>query len=84
MVFLTFLTRLLQCFLKLLDFLDEQGEVVVYRMTFLSAFLSGVEIGFLLSIFFKPKLYSQLLAPRLKVISSANLKLIIYLLVYSY
>ncbi len=54
MVFLTFLTRLLQCFLKLLDFLGELRKVVVYRITFLSAFLSNTKIGFLLSVLFKP------------------------------
>ncbi len=54
MVFLTVLTGLLQCFLELLDFLGELREVVVYGITFLSVFLSGAEIGFLLSILFKP------------------------------
>jgi hypothetical protein len=54
MAFLTFLTRLLQRFLKLLDFLGELHKVVVYGIAFLSAFLSGVEIGFLLSVLFKP------------------------------
>ncbi len=51
--FLTFLARLLQCFLELLDLLGELHEVVVYG-TFLSAFLSGAKIGFLLSVLFKP------------------------------
>ena len=54
MAFLTFLTGLLQCFLKLLDFLGELCKVVVYGITFLSAFLSGAEIRFLLSVLFKP------------------------------
>ncbi len=54
MTFLTFLTRLLQRFLKLLNFLGELHKVVVYGITFLSAFLSGAEVGFLLSILFKP------------------------------
>jgi hypothetical protein len=52
--FLPFLTRLLQCFLEPLDFLGELRKVVVYGITFFSAFLSGAEIGFLLSILFKP------------------------------
>ncbi len=54
MMFLTFLTGLLQRFLKLLNFLGELLEVMVYRITFLTAFLRGVEIGFLLSVFLKP------------------------------
>jgi hypothetical protein len=54
MVLLTFLTGLLQRLCKLLDFLGELSEVVVYRITFLSAFLSGAEIGFLCSVLFKP------------------------------
>jgi hypothetical protein len=54
MVFHTFLTRLLQRFFKLLDFLGELHEVVVYGITFLSAFLSSAEIGFLPSVLFKP------------------------------
>ena len=54
MAFLTFLARLLQHFLKLLNFLGELRKVMVYGITFLTALLSGVEIGFLLSVFFKP------------------------------
>jgi hypothetical protein len=53
-VFLTFLAGLLQCFLELLDFLGELRKVMIYRTTFLTAFLSGMEIRFLLSIFLKP------------------------------
>ncbi len=52
--FLTFLTELLQCFLKLLNFLSELRKVVVYGITFLSAFLSCAEIGSLFSLLFKP------------------------------
>ncbi len=51
MAFLTFLAGLLQRFLKLLDFLGELREVTFYGITFLTALLSGAEIGFLLSIF---------------------------------
>ncbi len=54
MVFITFLAGLLQCFLELLDFLGELHKVMVYGITFLSAFLSGAEIGFLLSVLLKP------------------------------
>jgi hypothetical protein len=54
MVFLTFLAGLLQCFLDLLYFLGELRKVVVYGITFLSAFLSSTKIGFLLSVLFKP------------------------------
>ncbi len=54
MVFLTFLTRLLQRFLELLNFLGEPRKIMVYGITFLSASLSGAEIGFLLFILFKP------------------------------
>ncbi len=46
MVFLTFLAGLLQRFLKLLNFLGELHKVMVYGITFLTAFLSGAEIGF--------------------------------------
>ncbi len=53
MVFLTFLTGLLQRLLELLDFLGELRKVVVYGITFLSAFLSGAEIEFLLSVPFQ-------------------------------
>jgi hypothetical protein len=51
MAFLTFLAGLLQCFLKLLDFLGELRKVMVYGITFLTALPSGAEIGFLLSVF---------------------------------
>jgi hypothetical protein len=51
---LPFLTRLLQRLLKILDFLGQLREVLVCGITFSSAFLSGSEIGFLLSILFKP------------------------------
>jgi hypothetical protein len=54
MALLPFLTRLLQRLLKLLDFLSELRKVLVYGTTFLSALLSGTEIGFLLSVLFKP------------------------------
>ena len=54
MAFLSFLAGILQRFLELLDFLGELCEVVVYGITFLSAFLSSAEIGFLLSVLFKP------------------------------
>jgi hypothetical protein len=52
--FLTFLTRLLQRFLKLLNFIGELPKILVYRITFLSAFFSSAEIRFLLSVLFKP------------------------------
>jgi hypothetical protein len=54
MAFLAFLTRFFQCFLELLDFIGELRKVVVYRITFSSAFLNRTEIGFLLSVLFKP------------------------------
>ena len=54
MAFLTFLAQLLQCFLELLDFLSDPRKVMVYGITFLTAFLSGTEIGFLLSVLLKP------------------------------
>ncbi len=50
-----FLTRLFQHLLKLLDFFGQLRKVLDYRITFSSAFLRGAEIGFLLSILFKPK-----------------------------
>jgi hypothetical protein len=53
-MFLTFLDGLLQRFLELLTFFGELCKVVVYGITFPSAFLSGEEIGFLLSVLFKP------------------------------
>ena len=53
-MFLTFLAGLLQHFLELLDFLGELRKVMVYGITFLTALPSGAEIGFLLSVFFKP------------------------------
>jgi hypothetical protein len=42
----TFLTGLLQRLLKPLNFLGELRKVVVHRIPFLSAFLSGREIRF--------------------------------------
>jgi hypothetical protein len=54
MALLPFLTGLLQCFLKLLNFFGELHKVVVYGITFSSVFLSGAEIGFLLSVLIKP------------------------------
>ncbi len=53
-MFLTFLDGLLQRFLELLDFLGELRNVMVYRITFLSAYICGTEIGFLLPILLKP------------------------------
>ncbi len=54
MAFLTFLTRLLQRFLELLNFIGELRKVVVYGITFSSAFLSSTKIRFLLSVLFEP------------------------------
>jgi hypothetical protein len=54
MAFLAFLAGLLQSFLKLLNFLGELREVMIYGTTFLTAFLSGMETRFLLSVFLKP------------------------------
>jgi hypothetical protein len=54
MALLPFLTRLLQCLLKLLDFLGQLRKVLVSGITFFSTLLSGTEIGFLLSVFFEP------------------------------
>jgi hypothetical protein len=59
MAFLTFLSGLLQCFLELLSFLGELRKVMVYGITFLTAFLSGTEIRFLLSVFFKPTIITS-------------------------
>ncbi len=53
-VFLTFLAGLLQHLLELLDFLSELRKVMVYGITFLTAFLSGAEFRFLLSVLLKP------------------------------
>jgi hypothetical protein len=53
MALTTFLTRFLQRLLKLLNFLGQLCKVVVYEITSSSAFLSGAEIGFLLSVLFK-------------------------------
>jgi hypothetical protein len=53
MALLPFLTRLLQRLLKLLNFLGQLHEVLVYGITFSSTFLSGAKIGFLLSILFE-------------------------------
>jgi hypothetical protein len=52
MAFLTFLAGFLHPFLELLDFLGELRKVVIYGITFFSAFLSSAEIRFLLSILF--------------------------------
>jgi hypothetical protein len=54
MALLSFPTRLLQRFLKLLDFLGQLHKVMAHGITFLSALLSSAEIGFLLSLLFKP------------------------------
>jgi hypothetical protein len=54
MAFLTFLAGLLQHFLELLNFLGELRKVMVYGITFLTAFLCGAEIRFLLSFLLKP------------------------------
>ncbi len=54
MALLPFLTRILQRFLKLLNFLGQLRKVLVHRITFLSAFFSGAEIQFLLSVLLKP------------------------------
>jgi hypothetical protein len=43
MVFLTFLARLVQRFLELLNFLGELREVMVYGIAFLTTFLSSAE-----------------------------------------
>jgi hypothetical protein len=53
-VCLTFLAGLLQRFIKLLNFLGELRKVMIYGTTFLTTFLSGMEIRFLLSVFLKP------------------------------
>ncbi len=50
---LRLLSLLLQHFYKLLDFLGQLHKVLVNRICFLTAFLSGVEIGFLLSVFLR-------------------------------
>ncbi len=54
MAFLTFLSVIFQCFLEFLNFLSELRKAVIYGTTFLTAFLSGTEIGLLLSIFLEP------------------------------
>ncbi len=54
MAFLTFLAGLLQRFLEFLDFLSELRKGMIYRITFLTTFLSSAEIGLLLSVFLKP------------------------------
>ncbi len=54
MAFLTFLAGLLQRFLGFLDFLSELRKVLIYGIVFLTAFLSGAEIGLLLSVFLIP------------------------------
>jgi hypothetical protein len=54
MVFPTFLAGLLQRFLEPLNFFGELRKVMVYRITFLTDFLSGAEIRFFLSVLLKP------------------------------
>jgi hypothetical protein len=54
MALLIFLAQLLQCPAKLLDLLAQLHEVLINKSCFLTAFLSGTEIGFLLYIFLKP------------------------------
>jgi hypothetical protein len=54
MALLTFLAGLFQRFLKFLDFLSELRKVMIYGIIFLTAFLSGAEIGLLFSVFLKP------------------------------
>jgi hypothetical protein len=44
MALTSFLTRLLQSFLELLDFLGQLRKVMVHGITFSSAFLSGTEM----------------------------------------
>jgi hypothetical protein len=51
---LRLLTIFLQCFLKLLDFLGQLCKVLVQKICFLTALLSGAELGLLLSVFLKP------------------------------
>jgi hypothetical protein len=49
-----FLAQLLERLLKLLDLLAQLCKVLINGICFLTAFLSGTEIGFLLSVFLKP------------------------------
>ncbi len=44
-------TKFLDCFLKLVLFLAQLGERLLCRIGFLSAFLGGMRIGFLRSVF---------------------------------
>jgi hypothetical protein len=48
------LPQLLQPFLELLNFLGQLRKVLINGIGFLTALLSGVEMGFLLSAFLKP------------------------------
>jgi hypothetical protein len=43
--------QFLQCILELIQLLAQLHKVLIYRICFLAAFLSGAEMGFLLSIF---------------------------------
>jgi hypothetical protein len=54
LVLLHFLILFLQRFLDLLNFLGQLRKVLVHKIHFLTAFLSGAEFGLFLSIFFKP------------------------------
>ncbi len=50
----SFLAQLLQCLLKLLNLLAQLCKVPINGISFLTAYLSGAEIRFLLSVFLKP------------------------------
>jgi hypothetical protein len=54
-VFLTFLAKLLQQFLKFLNFLSELRKNLIYGIVFLTTFLSGADFGLQLSVFLIPK-----------------------------
>ena len=54
MVFLHFLAPLLQSLLELVKLLAQLHKVLLYGIDFLTAFLSGTKIGFLLSVFLIP------------------------------
>jgi hypothetical protein len=49
-----FLAQILQCLLKLIQFLAQLHKVLLYGIGFLIVFLSGVELEFLLSVFLIP------------------------------
>jgi hypothetical protein len=53
-VFLRFLAQFLQRFLKLLDVLGQLRDNLAHGIRFLTVFLSGAEIGLLLSVFLIP------------------------------